>query len=91
MHLRALSKRFFHSGRLGAVTTSLGSLFQCVTTLSVNTDIPSGLVAGHQSRDQCLPLLSPCEKAADHNEVSCCLLQAEQSKRLQLLLLRLPR
>lgn len=31
--LRALSKHFLHSGRLGAINTSLGGLFQCPATL----------------------------------------------------------
>lgn len=40
-HLRAFSKDSLNYGRLKAVTTSLGSLFQCLTTLWVRNFFPT--------------------------------------------------
>ena len=77
-------KYFLSSVRFGAVTTSLGSLFQCSTTLGeafffqypaqTSPDPTSAHSLGFchwsaQSRDQCLPLLSPSWGSCNSNEV----------------------
>lgn len=74
MCLRVLSKSLLNSGSLGVMTTSLGSLFQCLTNLRVKNLflIPSLDLPWHnfmlflgpyhwspERRDECLPLLFP--------------------------------